>query len=80
MKKELLIGIAIGAGAVALFAGASASSLLFGALILACPLTMLFMHGGHGGHGGHERHGGEGDHTGHGDQRVDVEVGNVKES
>lgn len=63
MKKELLIGIAIGAGAVALFAGTPASSLLFGALILACPLMMLFMHGGHGG---------EGDHTGHGDQRVDA--------
>ena len=57
MKKELLIGIAIGAGAVALFAGASASSLLFGALILACPLMMVFMMGGHG-HGG--RHDGDG--------------------
>lgn len=46
MKKELLIGIVIGAGALALFAGASPSSLLFGAIILACPLMMLFM--GHG--------------------------------
>lgn len=55
MKKELIIGIVIGAGAVALFAGASASSLLFGALILACPLMMLFMHGGHGSKGGHAR-------------------------
>jgi len=63
MKKELLIGIAIGAGAVALFAGASASSLLFAALILACPLMMLFMHGGHGGKGGHAEHG---------DQRTDA--------
>lgn len=61
MKKELLIGIAIGAGAVALFAGASASSLLFAALILACPVMMLFMH-----------HGGEGGHSGHGDQRAEA--------
>jgi hypothetical protein len=26
------------------------------ALLLACPLLHLFMHGGHGGHGGHARH------------------------
>ena len=63
MKKELLIGIAIGAGAVALFAGASASSLLFAALILACPLMMMFMHGGHRDEGGH---------AGHGEQRTDA--------
>jgi hypothetical protein len=25
-------------------------------LILACPLTHIFMHGGHGGHGGHPDH------------------------
>jgi hypothetical protein len=48
MKKELLIGIGIGALVVALFTGANASSLLFGLLILACPLMMVFMMGGHG--------------------------------
>ena len=47
MKKELLIGIGIGAAAVALFTGANASSLLFGLLILACPLMMVFMMRGH---------------------------------
>ena len=51
MKKELFIGIGIGAVIVALFTGASASSLFFGLLILACPLMMVFMMGGHG-HGG----------------------------
>jgi hypothetical protein len=25
--------------------------------VLACPLMMLFMHGGHGGHSGHAGHG-----------------------
>lgn len=40
-----------------LFAGVSASTLFLLAIVLACPLMMLFMHGGHGGHGGgdHER-------------------------
>lgn len=47
MKKELLIGIGIGALVVALFTGANSSSLLFGLLILACPLMMVFMMGGH---------------------------------
>jgi lipopolysaccharide export LptBFGC system permease protein LptF len=57
MKKELLIGLAIGAGAVALLSGASATSLLFPALILACPLMMMFMmRGGHGGESGHSEH------------------------
>jgi hypothetical protein len=54
--RELLIGIAIGAGTMALLAGASASSLQFAALILACPLMMLFMgHGGHD-HDAHDAH------------------------
>lgn len=57
MKKELLVGIAIGAAALALIAGASVGSLLFEAMILACPLMMLFM--GHGAEGGHS---GQGDH------------------
>jgi Protein of unknown function (DUF2933) len=48
MKKELLIGIGIGAVVVALFTGANASSFLFGLLILACPLMMAFMMRGHG--------------------------------
>ena len=52
MKKELFIGLAIGAAAVALLSGASASSLLFPALILACPLMMMFMM-----RGGHEHRG-----------------------
>jgi hypothetical protein len=41
-------------GALAL--GVPASSLVFGLLVLACPLMMLFMHGGHdgGGHDGHQ--------------------------
>ena len=29
------------------------------ALLLACPLMMLFMHGGHGGYGGHDQRGGQ---------------------
>lgn len=40
-------------GLVAL--GVPASTLLVGALVLACPLMMMFMHGGHGsGHAGHD--------------------------
>lgn len=38
-------------GALAL--GVPASSLMFGLLVLACPLMMLFMHGGHDGGGQH---------------------------
>lgn len=56
MKKELCVGIGIGAAAVALFAGVPANALLFGLLILACPLMMLFMHGGHGGESGDAGH------------------------
>ena len=51
MKKELWIGLIIGAAALAVFSGASVGSLLFAAVILACPLMMVFM--GHGDHGGH---------------------------
>ena len=52
MKKELLIGIGIGAALVAPFTGTNASSLLFGLLVLACPLMMVFMMSGHRhGHG-----------------------------
>ena len=56
MKRELFVGIGIGAAAVALLAGVPANALLFGVLILACPLMMLFMHGGHGGKSGHAGH------------------------
>lgn len=42
----------------ALWAGVPAGTLLVLALVLACPLMMLTMHGG-GGHGGHGGHGGE---------------------
>ncbi|MEU5531484.1 DUF2933 domain-containing protein [Micromonospora chersina] len=38
-------------GALAL--GVPARSVGFGLLALACPLMMLFMHGGHGSHSGH---------------------------
>lgn len=50
MKKELFIGIVIGAGVMALLGGAPARSVLSAALILACPLMMVFMHGGHSDH------------------------------
>ena len=48
MKKQLFLGIAIGLVLFALLAGASMSSVLFGLLVLACPVMMLFMMGGHG--------------------------------
>jgi hypothetical protein len=37
----------------ALAAGVPATTLVFGLMALACPLMMLFMHGGHG-HGSHD--------------------------
>lgn len=43
MKRELLVGIALGGAVVALISGAPVASLLYGLLILACPLMMLFM-------------------------------------
>ncbi|MGV9807372.1 DUF2933 domain-containing protein [Micromonospora chersina] len=42
-------------GALAL--GVPARSVAFGPLALACPLMVLFLHGGHGGHGSHSRDG-----------------------
>ncbi len=56
MNKQLILGIAIGAAAVALIADAPVTSLLYGLLFLACPLMHLFMHHGHGGHGGSQGH------------------------
>ena len=38
----------------ALAAGVPATTIVFGLVALACPLMMLFMHGGHG-HGSHDR-------------------------
>jgi hypothetical protein len=38
------------------FAGVPVSTLLIGLLVLACPLMMMFMVGGHGGHGGSDQH------------------------
>lgn len=35
------------------FAGVPLTTTLLGLLVLACPLMMMFMMGGHGGHGGH---------------------------
>lgn len=34
------------------FAGVPVTTLLVGLAVLACPLMMMFMMGGHGGHGG----------------------------
>jgi hypothetical protein len=54
-KPFALYAVVIGIGVVgALLAGVSASTLLFLGVALACPLMMLFMHGGHG--GGHDSH------------------------
>ena len=39
----LIVGLA--------FAGVPLQTMLFGLLVLACPLMMMFMMGGHGGHG-----------------------------
>lgn len=49
----LIVGLA--------FAGVPLQTMLFGLLVLACPLMMMFMMGGHGGHGGpdeqhHDQH------------------------
>lgn len=40
----------------ALAAGVAPSTLLFLAVVLACPAMMLFMHGGHGGHAAPDEH------------------------
>jgi hypothetical protein len=59
-KHYPIYAVAVAAAAVgAIWAGVPASTLLLG-LLLACPLMMMFMHGGHGGHGaggGHAGHG-----------------------
>lgn len=43
----LIVGLA--------FAGVPVQTMLFGLLVLACPLMMMFMMGGHGGRGGADR-------------------------
>ena len=71
MKPKLLTGIAVAAVAavVLLWLGVPPYVLLLIALVAACPLSMLFMHGGHGGHGGHGKasyeRGGETSHPEH---------------
>ncbi len=58
--RGLVGGIAALAVVGALWAGVPASTLLLLAVVLACPLMMMTMHGGggHGGLGGHGGHGG----------------------
>jgi hypothetical protein len=59
MKRQPwgLYAIALAIVVVGLVAlGVPASTLLVGALVLACPLMMLFMHGGHGAGGQHSNH------------------------
>ncbi|MET8759440.1 DUF2933 domain-containing protein [Lentzea sp. NPDC004782] len=58
-KQPGLYAIALAVLIVGLaFAGVPLQTVLFGLLVLACPLVMMFMMGGHGGHGGsdQERH------------------------
>lgn len=62
-RKQLgLYAIALAVLIVGLvFAGVPLQTVLFGLLVLACPLMMMFMMGGHGGHGGsdeqrHDQH------------------------
>ena len=55
MKREQpgLYAIALAILIVGLaFAGVPLQTMLFGLLVLACPLMMMFMMGGHGGRGG----------------------------
>jgi hypothetical protein len=59
MKREhlSLYAIALAILIVGLvFAGVPVTTLLFGLLVLACPLMMMFMMGGHGGYGGSDQH------------------------
>jgi hypothetical protein len=55
MKRQQLplyaIALAILVMGLAL-AGVPVQTMLFGLIVLACPLMMMFMMGGHGGHGG----------------------------
>ena len=55
-----LVVVAVGLVVV----GVDPSTVLFGAFVLACPLMMLFMHGGHGARDNqdHRSHGHEPDH------------------
>ncbi|WP_232837247.1 DUF2933 domain-containing protein [Lentzea terrae] len=43
----LIVGLA--------FVGVPVQTMLFGLVVLACPLMMMFMMGGHGGHGGSDQ-------------------------
>lgn len=64
MKRQhlQLLALAIAIGSIgALAVGVSFSTLAYFLLVLACPLMMLFMHGGHGGHGG--THGSGAEHS-----------------
>jgi hypothetical protein len=47
----LIVGLA--------FAGVPVQTMLFGLIVLACPLMMMFMMGGHGGHGGGDQNPGQ---------------------
>ena len=51
----LIVGLA--------FAGVPLNTMLFALLVLACPLMMMFMMGGHGGHGGSDEHDRDHRHT-----------------
>lgn len=57
------VAVAIAAGG-ALWAGLPLSALFVIVAVLACPLMMVMMHGGHGGgvHGGRDDHGQPGRH------------------
>ncbi|MDE3075104.1 MAG: DUF2933 domain-containing protein [Chloroflexota bacterium] len=46
----VVVGLWVAVPSFGTFAGSAAPFLL----VLACPLMMLFMHGGHGGHAGHD--------------------------
>lgn len=52
----LIVGLA--------FAGVPVQTILFGLLVLACPLMMMSMMGGHGGRGGSGQHTGQPDEHG----------------
>ena len=59
MKRQHLglyvIALAILTGGLA-FAGVPLQTMLFGLLVLACPLMMMFMMGGHGGGSDQQKH------------------------
>ena len=69
MKRQQwgLYAIALAILVVGLVAvGVPAQTLLFAAVVLVCPLMMIFMHGGHGGHGGDGRSTGQPDNSSEG--------------